>query len=155
MTKLSGYFFDPEVNLAKQNKTTITVQTTVNCPVEAAWKKWTSPEHVMRWNAASDDWHCPRAENDLKVGGKFTYRMEAKDGSFGFDFGGIYTAVVPHELIELALGDDRKVKIVFLPENHTTRIIESFEAEGMNPVELQRNGWQAILDNFKKYAEWN
>lgn len=139
--------------MANKSKTTVTIQTTVNCPVEEVWEKWTSPEYVTRWNAASDDWHTPRAENDLKVGGKFTYRMEAKDGSFGFDFWGTYTAIIPHELIEITLGDERKVKIVFLVEKNATKIIESFEAEEENSVELQRNGWQAILDNFKKVVE--
>ena len=135
------------------SKTTVTIQTIINCPVEEAWKKWTSPDYVMRWNAASDDWHCPRAENNLTVGGKFSYRMEAKDGSAGFDFWGIYTVIVPHELIEFTLGDNRIVKIEFSEQKGATRIIESFEVEDVNSLELQRNGWQAILDNFKKIAE--
>ena len=139
--------------MTKGSKTTITVQTTVNCPIVEVWEKWTSPEYIMQWNHASDDWYTPRAENNLIVGGKFNYRMEAKDASFGFDFWGTYTAIVPYEKIEITLGDERKVKIAFLQENKATKIIEGFEAEEENSIELQRNGWQAILDNFKKVAE--
>lgn len=134
-------------------KTIITVEATVKAPVEKVWKFWSSPEHITQWNNASDDWHTPYAENDLRVGGKFTSRMEAKDGSFGFDFWGIYDVVVPNERIEYTLGDDRKVKIVFTDQGNATRVTESFEAENENSVELQQSGWQAILDNFRKYTE--
>ena len=134
-------------------KTLITVETTVNAPVEKVWKTWTSSEHITKWNNASDDWHTPRAENDLKIGGVFTSRMEAKDGSMGFDFGGIYTDVKTNELIAYTLGDDRKVSITFSSSGNTTKIVESFEAESTNSIELQKNGWQAILNNFKKYTE--
>jgi uncharacterized protein YndB with AHSA1/START domain len=134
-------------------KTLITVETSVNAPVEKVWKIWTSPEHITKWNNASDDWHTPRAEIDLKIGGSFVARMEAKDGSMGFDFGGVYTDVKTNALIAYTLGDDRKVNITFSPSGNTTKIVENFEAESTNSIELQRNGWQAILNNFKKYAE--
>lgn len=136
-------------------KTIITVESTVNAPVEKVWESWTKPEHIVKWNAASDDWHTPRAENDLRVGGSFSARMEAKDGSFGFDFGGIYDAVRKNEYIEYTLGDGRKVSITFTSNGNTTKVVESFEAEGTHPVEFQKGGWQAILDNFKKYTEAN
>ena len=136
-------------------KTNITVETTVNAPVEKVWKYWTQPEHLMKWNSASDDWHTPRAENDLRVGGKFSARMEAKDGSFGFDFGGVYDAVRTNDYIEYTLGDGRKVSVTFKRDGDKTKVTETFEAESENSVELQRGGWQAILDNFKKYTEAN
>jgi uncharacterized protein YndB with AHSA1/START domain len=137
------------------NTTTVTVETLVDAPVEKAWSYFTEPSHVTKWNHASDDWHSPSAENDLRVGGKFSYRMEAKDGSFGFDFGGIYDVVKENEYIEYTLGDGRKVKISFSNQNHSTRVVETFEIEDINSKELQRTGWQAILDNFKKYTEAN
>lgn len=137
------------------NKTIITVEATVNAPVEKVWKFWSSPEHITKWNNASDDWHTPYAENDLRVGGKFTSRMEAKDSSFGFDFWGVYDVVVTNERIEYTLGDDRKVKIVFTDKGNATQVIESFEAENENSIEMQKGGWQAILDNFRKYTEEN
>lgn len=135
--------------------TNITVQTTINASVEKVWKLWTAPEHITKWCAASDDWHTPRAENDVRVGGKFLSRMEAKDGSFGFDFGGIYDDVKKHELIEYTIGDGRKVSVQFSSEGNRTKVVETFEAESTNPIEMQRGGWQAILDNFKKYVEAN
>lgn len=134
-------------------KTKITIETTVNEPLEKVWKIWTTPEHIMKWNNASDDWHTPTAENDLRVGGKFLSRMEAKDGSFGFDFWGIYDDVKTNERIAYTMGDDRKVEIIFKSQGNATTVTETFEAEGENPVELQQQGWQAILNNFKKYAE--
>ena len=139
--------------MATQGKTVITVESTVNAPAEKVWEYFTKPEHVTHWNHASDDWHSPRGENDLRVGGKFVYRMEAKDGSFGFDFGGVYDEVKPNEYIEYTLGDGRKVKVNFSKQGNQTSVVEAFEAENQNPVELQKNGWQAILDNFKKYTE--
>lgn len=142
-------------NMENPKKTIITVEATVKAPVEKVWKFWSSPEHITQWNNASDDWHTPYAENDLRVGGKFTSRMEAKDGSFGFDFWGIYDVVVTNERIEYTLGDDRKVKIVFTDQGNATQVTESFEAENENSVELQQSGWQAILDNFRKYTESN
>ncbi len=133
--------------------TTITVETTINAPIEKVWKTWTTPEDIMQWNNASDDWHTPKAENDLSVGGKFSYIMAAKDGSFSFDFNGIYSEVKTNELISYAIEDGRKVKITFVSKDNQTIVTESFEAEETNPVELQKNGWQAILDNFKKHTE--
>jgi len=133
----------------------ITVQTEINATVEKVWQLWILPEHITKWCAASDDWHTPRAENDVRTGGKFLSRMEAKDGSFGFDFGGVYDNVKKHELIEYTMGDGRKVSVRFSGEGNSTKIVETFEAENENPIEMQRGGWQAILDNFKKYAETN
>ena len=138
-----------------QEKTVITVENTIDAPVAKVWKFWTKPEHIIKWCNASDDWHTPRAENDLKVGGKFTSRMEAKDGSMGFDFGGVYDAVRTNEYIEYTLGDDRKVKINFSAQGNKTKVVESFEAENTHSIEMQQGGWQAILDNFKKYTEAN
>ena len=134
-------------------KPTIKVEATVNATVEKVWKLWTNPEHVTQWNHASDDWHSPRAENDLRPGGNFLYRMEAKDGSFGFDFTGTYDEVIPNEYIEYTLGDGRKVKTDFRAAEGTTKIVVVFEAEQTHTEEMQRQGWQAIMDNFKKYAE--
>jgi len=131
----------------------ITVETTVHTPVERAWKYWTEPQHITKWNNASDDWHTPVAENDLRVGGKFLSRMEARDGSFGFDFSGVYDEVRINEVISYTLGDGRKVNITFVSQENETKIIESFEPESTNSIELQASGWQAILDNFKKYTE--
>jgi uncharacterized protein YndB with AHSA1/START domain len=136
-------------------RTSITVENTVKAPVEKVWRFWTLPEHITKWAYATDTWHTPFAENDLKVGGKFISRMEAKDGSVGFDFWGTYDAVIPNKYIEYTLGDERKVKIIFTGNDTETKITENFEAEGTNPVEMQRSGWQSILDNFKRYAEEN
>ncbi|MGB5007730.1 MAG: SRPBCC domain-containing protein [Ferruginibacter sp.] len=141
--------------MSKAEKTSITVETIVQAPVEKVWECWTKPEHITGWNNASDDWHTPRAENDLRVGGKFLSRMEARDGSMGFDFGGVYDEVKPNERIAYTLDDDRKVKIVFTGNDNETTVTETFETENENSIELQRVGWQAILDNFKKYTESN
>jgi uncharacterized protein YndB with AHSA1/START domain len=138
-----------------QHKIVITVETIVNAAVEKVWAYWTQPEHITQWNNASDDWHTPRAENDLREGGGFTFRMEAKDESMGFDFCAVYDTVQTNEYISYTLGDDRKVKIIFTSIGNTTKVVESFEAEDVNPVELQQGGWQAILNNFKKYTEAN
>ena len=137
------------------NKTAITVEATVNVPVAKAWKFWTLPEHITKWNNASDDWHTPFAENDLKTGGKFLFRMEAKDKSFGFDFWGVYDDVKTNELISYTMGDGRKAKIIFESNGDTTKVIETFEPENENPIDMQKAGWQAILNNFKKYVESN
>ncbi len=131
----------------------ITVTATIHAPVEKVWKLWSTPEDIMQWNSASDDWHTTKAENDLRTGGTFSSRMEAKDGSFGFDFGGVYDEVKNQELIAYTLGDGRTVSVTFTADGDNTSIVETFEAETANPVELQRGGWQAILNNFKKYAE--
>ncbi|MBL7839697.1 MAG: SRPBCC family protein [Cyclobacteriaceae bacterium] len=133
----------------------ITIQTTVNAPVEKVWKYWNQPEHITKWAFASDDWHAPKAENDLRVDGTFSTTMAAKDGSFSFDFGGVYTKVENHKIIEYTIGDGRKVKVEFVPEGNQTKVVETFELESQNPEEMQRGGWQAILDNFKKYTEAN
>jgi len=137
------------------NKTTITIEATVNAPVEKVWEYWSAPEHITKWNNASPDWHSPRSENDLRTGGKFSTRMEAKDGSMGFDFGGVYDDVRKNELIEFTMGDGRKVKVNFSGSGNETKIVETFEAEDTHSIEMQRGGWQAILDNFKKYTETN
>lgn len=139
--------------MEKANPVTITVETIVHCPVESVWTYCTEPKHITQWNHASEDWHTPRAENDLRVGGKFVSRMEAKDGSFGFDFGGVYDEVILNERIAYTLGDGRKVKIAFIRQDNDTRIVESFDAEETNAVEMQQAGWQAILNHFKTYAE--
>ena len=131
----------------------INIQTVVSAPVDRVWENYTGPEHIIHWNNASDDWHTPRAENDLKPGGKFLYRMEAKDGSFGFDFWGIYDKLIPNEIIAYTHGDERKVTVTFTGYKNTTTIEVKFEAELTNPIDMQRNGWQAILINFKTYVE--
>lgn len=131
----------------------ITVSTLVNTTIETAWNTWTNPTDIVQWNTASADWHTTKAENDVRVGGTFSYRMEAKDGSMGFDFAGVYKNIIPHKHITYFLGADRKVTIDFLTENNHTKVIETFDAEQTNSLELQRFGWQAILDNFKKIAE--
>ena len=139
-----------------ENQTSsITVETTVNAPVEKVWKFFTDPLHIVHWYNASPDWHAPHAENDLRVGGKFLTRMEARDGSFGFDFIGVYDEVKENQLIAFTMGDGRKANIIFSENANETKVIETFETENENPIELQRGGWQAILDNFKKYTEMN
>jgi len=141
--------------LETKEKTSITVESTINAPVEKVWEYWTKPEHITQWNNASDDWHTPWAKNDLRTSGSFAARMEAKDGSFGFEFGGIYDAVKVNELIEYTMGDGRIVKVTFAGDKNKTKVVETFDAENTNSVELQRGGWQSILDNFKKYTESN
>jgi len=141
--------------MANIQKTIVTVRVSVNAPVEKVWEHWTSPGSITGWNNASDDWFTPRATNDLRKGGKFNYRMEARDGSMGFDFEGIYDNVIMNKQIDYTLGDGRKVKVTFSSDGKTTDVIETFEAEPVNPVEMQRNGWQSIVDNFKKFAESN
>lgn len=131
----------------------ITVSAFVNQNIEKAWEAWTSPEHITKWNFASEDWQCPSASNDLRIGGSFNWRMEAKDGSFGFDFEGEYTNVVNHKIIEYKLGDERQVKITFEQVQDGILVTEVFDAETENPIEMQQIGWQMILNNYKKYAE--
>jgi uncharacterized protein YndB with AHSA1/START domain len=139
--------------MSATGKTVVIIETTVDAPVEKVWEFWTEPEHIKQWNSASDDWHTPRAENDLRVGGKFLSRMEARDGSFGFDFEGIYDEVEPLSVIAYSLGDGRQVRTVFESEGSRTKITTNFDAETQNPIEMQKDGWQAILDNFKKHTE--
>jgi uncharacterized protein YndB with AHSA1/START domain len=136
-------------------KQKITIEATVLAPVTKVWNWWSEPKHIVKWNNASDDWHTTRAENDLRVGGKFLSRMEAKDGSFGFDFWGIYEEVKNNEAIAYTMGDGRKARVVFSATDTETKVVTTFEAETENPIELQRGGWQAILNNFKKYVESN
>jgi len=131
----------------------ITIQTMINAPVASVWKAWTSSADIVQWNTASPDWHTPRAENDLRIGGKFLSRMEARDGSMGFDFNGIYTNIKPNEVIEYTMEGGRKVKVIFEDLGGKTKVTETFEAENENPIEMQKAGWQAILDNFKTHVE--
>ncbi len=135
------------------NKNTITVEATVNAPIEKVWECWTNPEHITQWAFASDDWHAPYADNDPQTGGKFKTTMAAKDGSFSFDFEGVYSKVIENSYIEYGLGDGREVKITFESLGDTTKVTESFDPETINPIEMQRGGWQAILNNFKKHTE--
>lgn len=135
--------------------TSITVEASINAPVEKVWQCWTEPQHITKWCQANDDWHAPYADNDLQKGGSFKTTMAAKDGSFQFDFGGVYDNVEQHKLIEYTMGDGRKVSISFTGKGNTTHVIETFDAESTNPVELQKQGWQAILNNFKNYTEKN
>lgn len=138
-----------------ENKTPITVQATVQAPVEKVWKFWNEPAHIMNWCSPSEDWHAPAAENDLRVGGKFSTTMAAKDGSFSFDFAGVYDEVTANKQIAYTIADGRTVKIIFSSEGNTTSIEETFDPEDINSMEMQQAGWQAILDNFKKYTETN
>lgn len=131
----------------------ITVETNVDASLDKVWECWTKPVHIVNWNNASDDWFTPRAENDLRTGGSFVSRMEARDGSTGFDFGGKYDEVIPHSLIAYTMEDGRKVRITFSEEDDSVRIVETFDAEHTFPQEYQKAGWQAIMDNFRKYVE--
>lgn len=133
----------------------ITVESVINAPVGKVWTLWSEPDHIKKWTFASSDWHAPYAENDLKTDGKFKTTMAAKDGSVSFDFEGVYTNVETHKRIEYALADGRTVQIVFEADGDTTKITETFDPENQNPIEMQRSGWQSILDNFKKYTEEN
>lgn len=139
----------------EESKPRITVQVIIEAPVGQVWKFWTSPESISQWNHASEDWHTPYVDNLVKEGASFLWRMEAKDGSFGFDFGGTYKVVNRNEQIQYELGDGRQVKIDFEPVEGKTKVTETFEAESQNSLELQQAGWQAILDNFRKYVEKN
>ena len=130
----------------------IVVETLVNARIDAVWRAYTTPSDITQWNTASPDWHTPRATVDLRVGGEFTSRMEAKDGSFGFDFAGTYTKVVPHSLLEYTFGD-RAASVEFRPGAAGVTVRVTFDAEEENPVEMQRGGWQAILENFRRYVE--
>lgn len=147
----------PKEMLEKQHstKTQVTVSATINGPLEKTWNYFTEPEHIKNWYFASDDWHAPRATNDVQPGGKFTTRMEAKDGSMGFDFEGTYTEVKKYESIAYDIADGRHVKVLFENTGGQSTVTETFEIENMNPADVQRGGWQAILDNFKKYVESN
>lgn len=135
--------------------TRITVEATVNAPVEKVWKMWNTPGDIIRWNTPDPSWHTPSSENDLREGGKFKKRMEAKDGSFGFDFEGTYDKVVPMKEISYTMPDGRTATTLFSEHNDTTHIATAFDAENQNDPEFQKLGWQAILDNFVNYAESN
>ncbi|MBC9931801.1 SRPBCC family protein [Chitinophaga qingshengii] len=131
----------------------ITVQTVVASAAQKAWDHYTQPEHITKWNFASDDWQCPSASNDMRVGGKYSARMEAKDGSFGFDFEAIYEDIVPGKSFTYVMGDGRAAQVSFDGQGQQTAVTVTFDAENENPVEMQKGGWQAILNNYKKYTE--
>jgi uncharacterized protein YndB with AHSA1/START domain len=133
----------------------ITVKSTINESIDKVWEFWTLPEHITKWSFASPDWHTPYAENDLREGGKFKSTMAAKDGSMSFDFEGEYTLVEKNKAIEYIMADGRKVEISFSTTSNGVEVTESFDPETQNPEEMQRGGWQAILDNFKSYIETN
>lgn len=132
---------------------TITISALINASVEKVWNNWTNPEHITKWNFAIDTWHCPTASNDLKVGGKYVARMEAKDGSFGFDFEAIYETVIDKKELTYTMTDGRKATTKFVDKGKETIVTTTFDAENENPIEMQQHGWQTILDNFKKYVE--
>lgn len=136
-------------------KKQIEISTKVNSEINKVWDYWTQPQHITKWNSPSEEWHTPTAKNDLRKGGKFSFRMEAKDGSTGFDFGGTYDVVRDKEFISYSLDDNRKVNISFEQMNGETLIIEKFEPESQNSEDMQREGWQAILNKFKSYTENN
>lgn len=131
----------------------ITIEAIVHSDLEKTWKAWNTPEDIMRWNAASDDWHTPRSAVDLCTGGKFSARMEAKDGSMGFDFEGTYTHVIDKKLIQYSMEDGRTVSVTFEEVDGGVKVTETFDAENTHSIDIQRQGWQSILDNFKKYVE--
>ena len=133
----------------------ITVTAIINAPIEKVWDNWTKPEHITKWNFAMEDWQCPKAENDLSVGGKYYARMEAKDGSFGFDFEAIYDVVKEHQELTYTMTDGRKASTIFESNGIETNVTVTFDAESANHVEMQQQGWQQILNNFKKYSEGN
>ena len=136
-------------------KIKITVTTNIEVPLKKVWRLWTTPEHIIQWNNASEDWCTPWAKNDLQKGGRFVCRMEARDGSTGFDFEGRYDDIEVNTLIAYTIADGRKVTVTFTHSGEQTTVTEVFQAENENPVAMQRDGWQAILNNFKKYAESN
>lgn len=131
----------------------ITVEAEINAPLEKVWDYWTNPKHITKWSFASDDWESPHAKNDLKIGGKFSTRMSSKNKKEGFDFEGIYTNIVFHKTIEYVMPDKRKVKVTFEKTPKGIKVTEKFDPESENSEEMQRNGWQSILNNFKKYVE--
>lgn len=134
-------------------KVKVTIQAQIAATPDKVWDYWTNPKHIVNWNFASDDWCCPKAENDLRIGGKYSARMEAKDKSFGFDFDCIYTEVENLKTLNYTMGDGRTARTTFEQTANGTNVKTIFDAEGENSVEMQKNGWQAILDNFKKYTE--
>jgi uncharacterized protein YndB with AHSA1/START domain len=141
------------INMGTKGREKVRVHSRINASMERVWKCWITTDDIIKWNNASEDWHTTHAENDLRQGGKFNYRMESIDGSMGFDFWGVYERVITFRQIEYVMGDGRKAKVLFSSEDNQTVIEETFEAESTNSIELQRYGWQSILNNFKKYAE--
>jgi uncharacterized protein YndB with AHSA1/START domain len=137
------------------NETKITIEAMISAHIRKVWDCYILPEHITNWNFASDDWHCPKAENDVQVGGKYIARMEAKDGSFGFDFEAFYDEIIDYKKVSYTMTDGRRAITNFENQNGKTKVITTFDAENENPVEMQRTGWQAILNNFKKYVESN
>ncbi len=135
--------------------TKITVEATIAASPKKVWEYWNTPKHITKWNFAADDWQCPRAENDLRPGGKMKSRMEAKDGSMGFDFEVVYDEVIDQKKITYTMGDGRKATTTFQDVGGKTKVSTTFDAEKENPVDMQKGGWQAILNNFKKYTESN
>ncbi|NNE26125.1 MAG: polyketide cyclase [Saprospiraceae bacterium] len=131
----------------------IIVKTTINAPLSKVWEAWTKADHITHWNFAADTWHCPKAKNDLNEGGRFSWRMEAKDGSVGFDYAGTYHSIDLLKKISLSLDDGRKVLIEFIENNDKVTVVEAFEIEDVYSVDQQKAGWQAILNNFKSYVE--
>lgn len=136
------------------SKTQITITATIKAPINQVWAMYNDPYHITKWNSASEDWHCPQAESDFREGGKFSSRMEAKDGSMGFDFWGIYQKIQVNKLLSYEIGDGRKASVFFEEIENESRVTIQFEAEGTNSLEMQQAGWQAILDNFKNYVEF-
>ena len=143
------------IKILAEQPVAITVETIVNADIEKIWSYFTQAQHIEKWYNASDDWHTPKATNDLQVNGKFDYRMEAKDGSFGFNFTGVFTVVDTHKKIAFTMDDGRKATVDFTKENNTIKVVETFDAEEENTYDLQEMGWQSILNNFKKYVEIN
>ncbi len=135
--------------------TKITIEVLIAADIKKVWDYYNSPKHITKWNYASNDWHCPKAENDMKIGGVYLARMEAKDGSFGFDFKAIYDEIIPLAKVAYTLGDERKVVTTFVKQDDKTKVITFFDAEGVNLIDMQKAGWQSILNNFKRYTENN
>lgn len=133
----------------------ITVAATIDAEASKVWDDYTNPEHITKWNFADPSWHCPSASNDMRVGGKYSARMEAKDGSFGFDFEAVYKEIVPGQRFTYTMPDGRVVTVVFRTSGKQTEVVVTFDPEDQNPLEMQKGGWQAILDNFKHYSEEN
>ena len=145
--------FTDAAQLAAQASSPITIEATVEAPLATVWEAWTSPAHIVNWNFASHDWHCPAATNDLRVGGRFSSTMAARDGSMSFDFGGTYTALEPMKSFAYSMDDGRKVIVSFEDLGGSTHVISTFDPEEVNPREMQQEGWQSILNQFKSYTE--
>jgi len=146
------YGFDNNGGKNKENQS-VTIETLINKTIDEVWEKWTVPQHIMEWSHASDGWYTPSAENDLRVGGRFNSKMAARDGSYSSDFGGVYDEVIFNKKIAYTMDDGRKVVIEFAEMDEGIKVIQTFDAEEENSLEMQRAGWQSILDNFKRYVE--